>query len=140
MATIIDRAVLMLIARGVPHRVDDRGDTIHVPAADTSGFDVSLQILGDRAFLVQCDGWRHDFDRGEDAYDCFEYVLSDSARLKVIYRGEAVEVWQLEKREFGMWTPGHPVRRRSWAFWRARRVEYRQNRVFNSANARPGRS
>jgi hypothetical protein len=29
-----------------------------------------------------------------------------------------------------MWVPGHPVMRRSWAFWKLRRVEYRQNRVF----------
>jgi hypothetical protein len=132
-ATIIDRAVQTLTARGVAHHV--HGDAIRVPAIDDSGFDVVLRIAGARAFLVQCEGWRHDFDRAEDAYDCFEYVLSDSARLRVVYRGETVEMWQLEKREYGMWTPGHPVRRRAWRFWMPRRVEYRQNRVFGSAKA-----
>jgi hypothetical protein len=130
MATIIDRAVRTLTALGVPHRVD--GDEIHVTKKDAGGFDVSLRIVGDRAFLVQCEGWRHDFDRAEDAYDCFEYVLSDSARLRMVYRGDRPEVWQIEKREFGMWTAGHPVRRRSWRFWMPRSVEYRQNRVFRS--------
>lgn len=133
MATIIDRAVRTLTALGVAHHAD--GDEIRVPKADAGGFDVDLQILGDRAFLVRCEGWRHDFDRAEDAYDCFEYVLSDSARLKVVCRGDRPEVWQIEKREFGMWTPGRPVRRRSWRFWMPRRVEYRQNRVFGSAKA-----
>jgi hypothetical protein len=130
MPSIIDRAVRTLTALGVAHHVD--GDAIHVPKTDAGGFDVRLQILGARAFLVSCDGWRHDFDRAEDAYDCFEYVLSDSARLKIVSRGDRPEVWQIEKREFGMWAPGHPVRRRSWAFWRRRRIEYRQNRVFSS--------
>ena len=134
MATIIDRAVRTLTALGVPHRV--AGDHIRVPTGDAGGFDVDLRIAGDRAFLVQCEGWSHDFDRAEDAYDCFEYVLSDSARLKVVYRGDVPEVWQIEKREFGMWTPGHPVRNRSWAFWKSRRVEYRQNRVFGTDDGR----
>ena len=134
MATIIDRAVRTLTALAVGHTVD--GDEIRVPALDDGGFDVRLQILGGRLFLVECEGWRHDFDRAEDAYDCFEYVLSDSARLKVVCRGDRPELWQIEKREFGMWTPGHPVRKRSWRFWTPRRVEYRQNRVFTSEGAR----
>ena len=134
MPSLIDRAVRTLTTLGVPHGVD--GDQIHVPAKDDGGFAVRLQVRGQRSFLVQCEGWRHDFDRAEDAYDCFEYVLSDSARLKIVYRGRRPELWQIEKREFGMWTPGHPVRRGSWAFWRPRRIEYRQNRVFSSEGAR----
>jgi hypothetical protein len=128
MPTIIGLAVDTLTARGVAHHV--RGDEIRVPPRDEGGFEVRLQIRGERSFLVQCEGWHHHFDRAEDAYDCFEYVLSDSARLKVVYRADRPELWQVEKREFGMWVPGHPVMRRSWAFWKLRRVEYRQNRVF----------
>jgi len=130
MPTVIDRAVRTLTKLHVPHAVD--GDRIRVPPADATAFEVRLQIVDDRAFLVECEGWRHDFDRPEDAYDCFEYVLSDNSRLKVVYRGDWPEVWQIEKREFGMWVPAHPVTRRSWAFWKPRRIEYRQNNIFNA--------
>ena len=130
MATIIDRAVRTLTTLGVAHRVER--DAIDVAKTDDGGFDVRLEILGEREYVVRCEGWRHEFDRAEDAYDCFEYVLSDSARLKIVYRGELPELWQIEKREFGMWAPGHPVRKASWKFWLPRRVEYRQNRVFAS--------
>jgi hypothetical protein len=136
LASIIDRAVKALTALGVAHTAE--GDQIRVPPADDHGFEVRLHLRGERAFLVECEGWRHDFDRAEDAYDCFEYVLSDSARLKIVSRGARPELWQIEKREFGMWVPGHPVRRRSWAFWQPRRTEYRHNRVFRAASSPPG--
>jgi hypothetical protein len=132
MATIIDRAVRVLTALSVPHAV--HGDEIVVPASSPDGFDVCLRVVSDRAFVVMFDRWRHDFDRAEDAYDCFEYGLSDSCRLKVVYRGDAPRLWQVQKREFGMWAPGHVVTRRSWAFWKSRRAEYRQNRVFRAAD------
>lgn len=62
MAAIIDRALRTLTARGVDHRVAADGDAIHVAAADVNGFDVRLPMRGDRAFLVQCDGWSHGFE------------------------------------------------------------------------------
>lgn len=139
MATIIDRAVRNLTARQVAHRVEADGNAIHVVARDADGFDVRLRILGDRAFLVQCEGWSHDFDRAEDAYDCFEYVLSDSARLKITIRGEVPVAWQIEKREYGMWVPArHATRRRLVAFWRPARTTYRQNTVFRRHACEPG--
>jgi hypothetical protein len=130
MPSIIDRAIGTLTALAVPHTVN--GDELVVPAASPDGFEVRLHLVSDRAFVVMFDRWRHDFDRAEDAYDCFEYGLSDSCRLKVVYRGDEPELWQVEKREFGMWSPGHPVSRRSWAVWKPRRIEYRQNRVFRA--------
>jgi hypothetical protein len=132
MASVIDRAAHTLATLNVPHSLD--GDEIVVPAASADGFDVRLQMLNDRSFVVMFERWRQDFDRPEDAYDCFEYGLSDCCRLKVVYRGAVPEAWQVQKREFGMWTPGHAVTRRSWAFWKPRRIEYRQNRVFKATD------
>ena len=91
-------------------------------------------MVHDREFVVWYDQWQHTFDRAEDALDCFEYGLSDSCRLKITFRGDQPVGWHVEKREYGMWVPGHhPLKRRSLAFWRPTRVVYRQNHVFRRA-------
>ena len=128
MPTVIDRAARTLTTLNLAHTI--AADEIVVPAAGADGFEVRLRMANDRAFVVMFEQWRHDFDRAEDAYDCFEFGLSDSCRLKIVYRGGEPERWQVEKREFGMWAPGHAVTRRSWALWKPRRIEYRQNHVF----------
>ena len=133
MASIIDHAARTLTNLHVPHTV--AGDEIVVPRQSADGFDVRLRLVSERSYVVMFDQWRQDFDRAEDAYDCFEYGLSDSCRLKLVYRGDRPESWQVEKREFGVWAPGHAVTRRSLAFWKPRRVEHRQNRVFVRGSA-----
>lgn len=110
---------------------DATDDTITVPPATDDGFLVRLRMMNDRAFVVWYDQWHHDFDRAEDALDCFEYGLSDSCRLKITFRDDKPIIWHVEKREYGMWVPGHhPLKRRSFAFWRPTTVVYRQNHVF----------
>ncbi len=129
MPSVIDLAARTLRAvDGVVFDVTE--DTITVPAVD-DGFVVRLRMVHDREFVVWYDRWQHTFDRAEDALDCFEYGLSDSCRLKVTLRADEPIAWHVEKREYGMWVPGHhPRKARSLAFWRPTRVVYRQNRVF----------
>ena len=128
MASVIDRARKALSARGVTFDADVH--SISVPAIDRSGFDVRLRVVESREFIVTYEGWFETFGRAEDAYDCFEYGLSDSCRLRVTYRGTLPVAWQIEKRDYGVWMPGRIVRRRLVPFWRPARVERRQNRVF----------
>jgi hypothetical protein len=130
MASVIDRAVRTL--RALDSVVFDAGDdAIAVPPASADGFAVRLQMVHDREYVVSYEGWQHTFDRAEDAYDCFEYGLSDSCRLKIALRGDEPVGWHVEKWEYGMWVPAqHPRRRRSLAFWRPLRTVYRQNHVF----------
>jgi len=132
MASVIDRAVRTLGAiDGVAF--DAGPDVIVVPPATPNGFVVRLQMVHDRQYVVSYDDWQHTFDRAEDAYDCFEFGLSDSCRLKITLRGDEPITWDVEKREYGMWAPGrHPRKRRSLAFWRPTRIVYRQNHVFRS--------
>jgi hypothetical protein len=131
-ASVIDRARRTLEPLGVAFDAD----AVHivVPAADPSGFDVSLRVIGPRRFVVSYAGWFHTFDRAEDAYDCFEYGLSDSCGLRITFRGPTAVAWQIEKRDYGVWMPGRQVRRRLVPFWRTPRVERRQNRVFRSTS------
>lgn len=132
MPPVIARAAARLAAAGVTGVASTAG-AIEVQPASDDGFLVRLEIRGPRDFLVAFDGWRHRFDRFEDAYDCLEYGLSDSCRLKVTRRGDRPVAWQLEKREYGMWAPAHLERRRLVPFWKPLRIEYRQNRVFRRA-------
>ena len=130
MPSVIDRAARTL--RAIDGVVFDATDnTITVPPASDEGFLVRLRMVHDREFVVWYDQWQHAFDRAEDALDCFEYGLSDSCRLKITLRGDEPIIWHVEKREYGMWVPGHhPLKRRSLAFWRPTSVVYRQNHVF----------
>ncbi|HEX7087343.1 MAG TPA: hypothetical protein VF198_13335 [Vicinamibacterales bacterium] len=115
-------------------RFDATSRRIVVPAAGPENFTVSLEVAGDREFHVRYDGWHHGFSRAEDAYDCFEFGLSDSCRLRVTLRGETETAWQIEKREYGMWVPGRRIARRWVPFWRRARTVWRQNRIFTTAS------
>ena len=130
MPSVIDQAARTLGA--LDSVAFDAGqDAIAVPPASADGFAVRLQMVHDREYVVSYDAWQHTFDRAEDAYDCFEYGLSDSCRLKITLRGDEPINWDVERREYGMWAPGrHPRKRRSLAFWRPARIVYRQNHVF----------
>jgi len=113
--------------------------TITVRPKDPDGFVVTLVVEHARAFVVSYDRWQRAFDRAEDAYDCFEFGLSDSCRLQVTYRGEDAVAWHVEKREYGMWVPSsHPASRLSLKFWKPRRMVYRQNRLFAQFGRTPG--
>jgi hypothetical protein len=131
-ASVVDRARKTLTARGVAFDAD--ADGITVRASDATGFDVSLRVLGPRKFVVSYEGWFQTFGRAEDAYDCFEYGLSDSCRLRITFRGATAVAWQIEKREYGVWMPGRRVRRRFVPFWKRARIERRQNRVFRTTS------
>ncbi len=132
MATVIDRARKALAAYpGIAH--DSSSRRIVVPPANREGFTVSLEILGEREFRVQYDGWHHRFSRAEDAYDCFSFGLSDSCRLRVTKRGDTPVAWQIEKKEYGLWVPGRRIARRVVPFWRALQVVHLQNLVFTGS-------
>jgi hypothetical protein len=128
MASVIDRAVNALPAEGLRFEATSRRLT--VPPATDDGFSVRLVVHGDREYEVQGEGWSERFGRAEDAYDCFLFLLSEESRLKVMLRGTTAVGWQVEKREYGLWVPAHPVRRRLVPIWRLPRTVWKQNHVF----------
>jgi len=128
MPSVIDRAVKALPASGLPFEATARRLT--VPQATSDGFPVMLCVVEDGEYDVRADGWSERFARSEDAYDCFLLLLSEQGRLKVTVRGTTAVAWQLERREFGMWVPGRPVRRKWMPIWRRARTVWKQNHVF----------
>jgi hypothetical protein len=130
--SVIDRAARRLEAiGGVDYTATP--STIAVRPSDSDGFAVTLAMEHARAFVVTYEQWRHTFDRAEDAYDCFEFGLSDSCRLRVTYRGDDAIAWHVEKREYGIWAPSsHTTTRWTWKFWKPRRIVHRQNKLFST--------
>jgi hypothetical protein len=102
-------------------------DGLDIAPADDDGFPIRLRISVGR-FTVFMGGWSRTFDREEDALDCLEFGLGETCRLLVEYRGATEVAWTVQSREYGMWQPHHRVSRVFVPFWRASRVEYRQNR------------
>jgi hypothetical protein len=128
MSSVIDRAVKALPADGLQFEATSHTLTV-LPATD-DGFPVVLVVHGDREFEVRGEGWSERFARAEDAYDCFLFLLSEQGRLKVTMRGETPVEWQVEKREYGLWVPAHPVRRHLVPLWRRATTVWKQNHVF----------
>jgi len=125
---LIGRALRRLSRNGeLPHT--RTRTTLVIPASDASGFAVQLRIRRGRP-RVRFERWSRTFDRLEDAVDCLEFGLSDSCRLAVEYRGRWPVAWTVQSREHGCWTARHRVTRPLRPFWGARRIAYRQNRVF----------
>ena len=118
MPSVIDRAARTLRAiDGVVFDATD--DTITVPRPPTMASSCGFGWCTTASSWCGTTAGSTTFDRAEDALDCFEYGLSDSCRLKITLRGDEPIVWHVEKREYGMWVPGHhPRKRRSLAFWR----------------------
>jgi hypothetical protein len=131
--SVIDRALKALPPEGL--RVERSGHRLTVPAVGEQGFAVVLAIHADRDYEVQGEGWVERFSRAEDAYDCFLLLLSEEARLKVTLRGATPVAWQLERREYGLWMPKRPVRRRLVPFWRPARTVWKHNHVFKAESS-----
>jgi hypothetical protein len=78
-------------------------DSITVDPKDEKGFSVSLGV-GPRDIIVSSDFWHEHFelDEVDKALDCFAFMLSDSCRLKIEYRGEKPKRWTIESFENGI--------------------------------------
>ena len=127
--SVIDRAVRTLRAfDGVAST--PLSDTDRRARRDSEGFVVRLRMVHDRKFVVSTTPGSTTFDRAEDAYDCFEYGLSESCRLKITLRGD--EPSHLARRKAGVRHVGArpPAEAAFVAFWKPARVDTRQNHVF----------
>src|SRR5258708_27201325 len=131
--SVIDRALKALPSGGL--RVERSDHRLTVPAVGEQGFTVVLAVHTGREYEVHGEGWVERFSRAEDAYDCFVLLLSEEARLKITLRGAMPVAWQLERREYGLWMPKRPVRRRLVPFWRPARTAWKHNHVFKAESS-----
>lgn len=75
---------------------------IRVLPASSDGFGVQLSA-GSNSYVVSFEGWHDDFDREDDALNCFAFGLSSECRLKVWSFAGFDYKWTLEHFEDGAW-------------------------------------
>ncbi|MGH7176480.1 MAG: hypothetical protein ACREJC_03780 [Tepidisphaeraceae bacterium] len=121
--SVLDRVRDGLKTRYPDLRYTETNGTIVVHAPVPNGFDVSIT----QDLIVACDGWHEHFETEEKALACFALGLSDRCRLKVTFRGNFAHKWTFESLKDGQWAGDSTTALLYFPFWRARRIEYRQN-------------
>lgn len=111
----------------------DSENEITIYARDESGFDVSVSE-GERGFIVSFEGWHQNVKSPAEALDCVAFGLSDSCRLAITYRGDRAVGWAVETQADGDWVEYSKTGMLLSAFWKPKRVEYRQNQILSKQN------
>lgn len=106
---------------------------ITVEPKDENGFTVSLGI-GHREYIVSSDFWHEHFDKDEEekALNCFAFMLSDSCRLKIEYKGEKPETWTIESFEDNKWVGDSATGLFNFQVWKPTRIQYLQNDIIKT--------
>ncbi|GAB2524829.1 hypothetical protein GCM10027188_29720 [Lysobacter humi (ex Lee et al. 2017)] len=109
-------------------RVEDDGRTLTAPAADRTGFDVTL-CAEETGYTVWLGPWHQHFELAEEqsASDCFVFGLSGESRLLVKSRGTRDYSWTLEALEQGEWRTYSTTALLFFPFWRRRTVRHLRN-------------
>ena len=118
---------------GVTYSTTD--DSITVDPKDEKGFSVSLGV-GPRGIIVSSEFWHEHFeiDEVDKALDCFAFMLSDSCRLKIEYRGEKPKRWTIESFENRNWIGNSTTGLFNFNFWSPIRTEYLQNNLIKTSS------
>jgi hypothetical protein len=108
-------------------------DSITVEPKNEKGFSVSLGV-GSRDIIVSSDFWHEHFEKEEadKALDCFAFMLSDSCRLRIEYRGKKAKRWTIESFENGNWMSDSTTGLLNFNFWSPTRTEYFQNDLIKT--------
>ena len=125
--SVLDEVRDRLEAKHADLRYTEANGTITVHPRASTGFEVSIS----EDLTVGYDGWHERFDAPEQALECFAFAFSDQCRLKVTYRGNFAHKWTLESLVDGRWVEDSTTGLLFFPFWRAKRVEYRQNALAN---------
>ncbi|MDJ1500261.1 hypothetical protein [Xanthocytophaga agilis] len=107
--------------------VERSGDSIRVLPKSEKGFTVILSAQPDSLFIVYFEMWHSEFDRWEDAFQCFMWGLSNQCRLKVTKRGDTPYKWTAESSYTGTWEFVSATGVLNFAFWKTQNEYYLQN-------------
>ena len=120
--------------RKYPH-VTYEADAFSVRVLPTSndGFTVSLDI-NQNEYSVSFNSWHENFQKEDEALDCFAFGLSDECRLKEFRRGNFAYRWTVESRQNGSWVADSETGLFLFPFWKPKKVCYLQNNLIAAAN------
>lgn len=120
--------------RKYPHVTYELGkSSITVLPTSSKGFNVSLEITG-MDHTVFFNGWHENFQREEEALDCFAFGLSDECRLKECRRGSFAYRWIVESKQEGEWVADSETGLFLVPFWRTKTIHYLQNDLITSGD------
>lgn len=81
---------------------------IRVLPDSNNGFIVQLSVDADK-YVVSFEGWHEDFERKDDALNCFAFGLSSMCRLKVWCFARLDYKWTVEHYQDGAWVEDSTV-------------------------------
>ena len=123
--------------RKYPHvRYEATASSISVLPTSNDGFTVGLDI-NQTQYTVSFNGWHENFQREEEALDCFAFGLSDECRLKEYWRGNFAYRWTVESKQDGDWVADSNTGLLIFPFWKPKRICYLQNNLIALEN-KPG--
>jgi hypothetical protein len=111
-------------------------NAIKVEPKDEKGFVVSLEVKPGE-IIVSSDVWHEHFDKDQEdeALNCFAFMLSNSCRLKIEYRGQKPKRWTIESFENGNWISDSTTGLFNFNFWSPKRTAYFQNNIIRTRDA-----
>ena len=106
---------------------------LNIEPKDEKGFSVSIGA-NHREIVVSSDFWHEHFDNDEEekALNCFAFMLSDSCRLKIEYKGDKPKTWTIESYENNEWVSDSTTGLFNLKFWLPTKIEYRQNNFLKT--------
>ncbi len=107
----------------------ERETAVEITPPNDDGFRITVIQLSRQATVVFGEGWHEIIADPHEAAECVAFGLSDKCRLRTTYRGDKPYQWALEHFEDGEWREVTCVGWFALAFWRPKRITYRQNRI-----------
>lgn len=80
-------------------------------------------------------GWHEEFERPEEALECFAFGLSDQTRLCVVSRGGFDHKWTLESWDGTAWVPDSTTGLLFFPFWRRSATRHLRNHLVKGQAA-----
>lgn len=114
------------------YSIDINKKHLRVTCDNPGSFEVSISEQ-DGDFLVGYDGWHEHFSDLKPALNCFAFGLSEECRLKVTLRGQLECSWTVQSWTGEGWKDASTTGLILIPFWRARRTEYRLNKLLPCA-------
>jgi len=118
--------------RKYPHvRYEVDASSISVQPTSNDGFTVYLKFIQSH-YTVFFNGWHEDFEKEDEALECFAFGLSDECRLKEYRRGNFAYRWAVESKQDGNWVSDSETGLFFFPFWKPKEVCYLQNNLIAS--------
>jgi hypothetical protein len=118
-------------------RYECTGSYISVFPSSDNGFTVELSV-NHVSYTVSFNGWHEEFQKEDEALECFAFGLSDECRLRECRRGDFAYRWTVESKQNGNWVADSETGLFLFPFWKPKKVYYLQNNLLTSEQRSTG--